>query len=207
MTDDTGTYYSYRTDGPHGLARNPLKAIVAPRPIAWVSTLSAEGGGNLAPYSFFNMINDVPPMIMFSSTGYKDSVRNIVATGEFALSMVSHGLAERMNITSADFPPEIDEFDAAGLVRFPSVAIRPCGVAGSPAILECRSVEVRQLKDQQGAEIDSWMVIGEIVAVHLDRTCLADGRFRTELAVPVLRAGYADEYWSIGPQGKFLMRR
>lgn len=207
MTTANAGYHSYRLEEGHGLARNPLKAVIAPRPIAWVSTLSAEGVGNLAPYSFFNMINDAPPMIMFSSVGYKDTVRNIAETGEFALSTVSSILAGAMNVTSGAFAPDVDEFDTAGLLRFPSTVIGPPGVAGSPAILECRSIEVKQLQGRDGQMIQTWMVIGEIVAVHLDRNCLEERLFRTELATPQLRAGYADEYWSIDAAAKFLMRR
>lgn len=201
------SYHSYDVPDGHGLARNPLKAIVAPRPIAWVSTLSRSGVGNLAPYSFFNMISDQPPMLMFSSVGYKDSVRNIEETGEFSVSMASHALAERMNRTSSPLPPEVDEFDVSGLDRLACRQIAPPGVAGSPAVLECRSVEVKRLKDMHGHDADVWMVLGQIVAVHLDKSCIADGRFRTELAQPVLRAGYADEYWGIGAEGKFSMGR
>lgn len=204
---DHSSYHSYDVADGHGLARNPLKAVVAPRPIAWVSTLSRSGVGNLAPYSFFNMISDQPPMLMFSSAGYKDSVSNIEETGEFAVSVASRAMAERMNRTSSPFPPEIDEFDVSGLDRLTCRQIAPPGVAGSPAVLECRSVEVKRLMDVHGNDVDVWMVLGQIVAVHLDRSCLVDGRFRTELAQPVLRAGYADEYWEIGAEGKFSMRR
>ena len=207
MSVHEDAYHYYAADQRHGLARNPLKAIIAPRPIAWVSTISADGVGNLAPYSFFNQVSDSPPMLMFSSVGRKDTVRNIAATGEFALSIASHALAAAMNLTSGDYPTAIDEFDAAGLSRMPCRAIRPPAVAGSPAVLECRAVEVRQLAALDGARIDVWMVIGQIVGVHVARVCLVDGLFRTELANPVLRAGYADEYWSIGSEGGFRMRR
>ena len=191
----------------YGLARNPLKAIIAPRPIAWVSTLSADGIGNLAPYSFFNLISDSPPMVMFSSLGYKDSVRNIADTGEFTLSVASHALADAMNLTSRAFPPDVDEFIEAALTRHPSRIVRPAGVAGSPAILECRSAGVQHVHDADGEPTDAWLVIGQIVGMHALRSCLEDGLYRTELANPVLRAGYADEYWEIGEAGKFAMRR
>ena len=208
MTEAAETAYHYYSTGQrHGLARNPLKAIVAPRPIGWVSTVSSEGLGNLAPYSFFNMVSDTPPMLMFSSVGHKDTVRNIEATGEFAVSLASLALSAPMSLTSQPFPPEIDEFDAAGLSRMACREIGPPGVAGSPAILECRSIEVKRLADIDRQPLDVWMVIGQIVGVHIDRKCLVDGLFRTELAEPVLRAGYADEYWAIGEAGKFLMKR
>ncbi len=200
-------YHYFSTAHPHGLARNPLKAIVAPRPIAWISTVSSEGVGNLAPYSFFNMISDRPPMLMFSSVGYKDTIRNIAATGEFSISLVSRALSAEMNLSSLDFPPETDEFDICGAKRMACRAIQPPAVASSPAILECRAVEVKQLADLDQHSIDVWMVIGQILGVHVDRACLTDGQFRTERANPILRGGYADEYWEIGDDGKFLMER
>ena len=207
MTPAEEGYHAYRVGEPHGFARNPLKAIIAPRPIAWVSTLSAGGVGNLAPYSFFNMINDAPPMVMFSSVGHKDSVRNIEETGEFTVSIVAAAQAAGMNVTSNPFPPEVDEFDAAGCARAPAIAVRPPGVAGSPAILECRCVEVKRLRGLDGNPLDTWMVIGEIVAVQIDRGCLADGLFRTERAAPLTRAGYADEYWLTEATGLYRMPR
>lgn len=207
MTTGADSYHYFRVSDGHGLRRNPLKAIIAPRPIAWVSTVSPAGIGNLAPYSFFNMINDQPPMIMFASTGYKDTVRNIAETREFALSTASRRHAEAMNLTSREFASSIDEFDSAGLVRKASSLIRPPGVDGSPAILECTCVEVRQLTASDGRLLDSWMVIGEVLAATLREDCIVDGLYRTETANPILRAGYADEYWAIDAHGKFAMSR
>ena len=208
MTTPTDVPYHYfATADHHGLAHNPLKAIVGPRPIAWVSTLSREGVGNLAPYSFFNLISDHPPMLMFSSAGYKDTVRNIAETGAFSLSLVSRAHAAGMSLSSRDFPPEIDEFDACGIQRMACRAIQPPAVAGSPVILECRAVEVKQLADLEHRPLDMWMVIGQIIGIHIARTCLTDGLYRTERANPVLRGGYTDEYWEIGDTGKFLMER
>jgi flavin reductase (DIM6/NTAB) family NADH-FMN oxidoreductase RutF len=203
----SASYHQFKVAERHGLQRNPMKAIVAPRPIAWVSTLSKAGVGNLAPYSFFNMVNDRPPMVMFSSIGRKDTVQNIAETGEFSLSTASREQAEAMNLTSQDFDGSIDEFDCAGLARAPSMLIRPPGVAGCPAILECRTTEIRQLTLLDGQSIDTWLVIGEVLAVQLRQDCIVDGVFRTELANPIVRAGYADEYWEIGTGGKFLMER
>src|ERR1700739_1883479 len=109
--------YAFRVEEGHGLRHNPLKAIVAPRPIGWISTLSVDGIANLAPYSFFNLVNDAPPLLMFSSTGYKDSVRNIEATGEFICNLATRPLAEKVNLTSAPFAQGVDEFEAAGLEK------------------------------------------------------------------------------------------
>lgn len=200
-------FHSYAVRDGHGLPHNPLKAIIAPRPIGWMSTLSSAGIANLAPYSFFNIINDVPPLVMFASTGHKDSVTNIEATGAFVFNLATRPLAEKMNVTSAMFPPEVDEFEAAGLTKAPSLLVKPPRVAESPAALECRAVEVRQLRDLDGQPVDGWLTIGQIVAVHIDRACLVDGIYRTELARPILRAGYEADYWELTPAGHFTMRR
>lgn len=199
--------YYYEIDQGHGLRRNPLKAIMAPRLIGWISSQGSDGVDNLAPYSFFNMVNDSPPMLMFSSTGFKDSVRNIEATGEFAFNLASRPLAGAVNRTSASVPSDVDEFELAGLEKASCHLIGARRVAASPACLECRLVDIRQLSDLHGAAIESWMVIGQIVAVHLDPTCITDGLFLTERAEPILRAGYAAEYWAIGAAGKFEMAR
>jgi flavin reductase (DIM6/NTAB) family NADH-FMN oxidoreductase RutF len=199
--------HSYRIEDGHGLRHDPLKAIIGPRPIGWISSLSATGVANLAPYSFFAMINDRPPMLMFSSSGYKDSVANIEATGEFVVNVATRPLAEAMNATCAPLPPEADEFDAAGLAKAPSLLVAPARVALAPAALECRAVEVKRLRNLEGREVDGWMTIGQIVAVHLDPACIEDGLYLTERAQPILRAGYAVDYWAIGDTGKFAMRR
>lgn len=207
MTETSGTYRYYTPDGPDRPRRSPLKAIIAPRPIAWVSTLSADGVGNLAPYSFFNMVNDRPPLLVFSSVGYKDSVRNISENPDFSVSIATRALAGQMNLTSQDHPATDDEFDLAGVPRRPSRAISAPGVDGSPAILECRAVEVRQLTGLDCKPLDTWLVIGQVLGVHLRDDCFVDGTFRTDIARPILRAGYADEYWEIGPEGQFRMGR
>ncbi len=207
MTDETGEYYYYTPGGPDRPRRNPLKAIVAPRPIAWVSTVSEEGVGNLAPYSFFNMVNDTPPMVVISSVGFKDTVRNVKSSGEFAINIATRAFAERMNATSQDLPPDVDEFDVAALTRRKCREIRAAAVDGSPAILECRAVEVRQLADIDSNPVDTWLIVGQVVGVHLLAGCMVDGQFRTELARPILRAGYADEYWEIDGDHKFSMKR
>ena len=142
--------YAYRIEEGHGLRHNPLKAIVAPRPIGWISTLSADGIANLAPYSFFNLVNDTPPMLMFSSTGHKDSVRNSEATGEFVFNLATRSLAEQVNATSAAFPSGVDEFEAAGLEKASGLVVACPRVAASPAALECRTVEVRRLRVNRG---------------------------------------------------------
>lgn len=199
--------YSYRVGDGHGLKHNPMKAIVAPRPVGWISSLSLGGTPNLAPYSFFNMVSDTPPLLMFSSVGYKDSIRNVEETGEFIFNLATEPLAKQMNLSSAAFPQDVDEFEAAELEKADAIMLKCPRVAASPAAIECRVVEVRQLKNAEGRLVDAWMAIGEAVAVHLNSACIDDGLFRTELAHPIMRAGYVSEYWAVDARGKFEMRR
>ncbi len=191
----------------HGLPHDPFKAIVAPRPIGWVSTLSASGVPNLAPYSFFNAVCDTPPMIAFSSSGPKDSVANVEATGEFVWNMATRALAEAMNASSAAVPPETDEFTLAGLETAPSRIVAPPRVAASPASLECRLLQIVTLYDLDGGETANRLVIGQVVGVHIRRTFLRDGMFDTGAAHPIMRAGYRDEYVEATPETMFKMKR
>lgn len=176
----------------HGLPFSPLKAIVAPRPIGWISSLGADGTANLAPYSFFNMIADLPPLVMFSSAGRKDSVRNIEETGEFVCNLVTLDLIEPMNATSAPLPREEDEFVHAGLEKAPSILVRPPRVARAKAALECLYVETFRPRSRAGAETDAHMVIGEVVGVHVDDGALVDGRFDMARVTTLARCGYQD---------------
>ena len=143
----------------HNLPHDPFKAIVAPRPIGWISSQDAEGRLNLAPYSFFNAVCDRPPMVMFSSSGWKDSVANIKATGEFVCNLVTRPLAEKMNQTSATLPHGASEFDFAGLAAAPSRIVSPPRVAGAPAALECKLVEIIQLHDLSGARLEQYVTV------------------------------------------------
>ncbi len=191
----------------HGLPHDPFKAIVAPRPIGWVSTLSAAGVPNLAPYSFFNAIGEQPPMIAFSSSGPKDSLVNVEATGEFVWNMATRALAEQMNATSASAAPDVDEFALAGLEAAPSRMVAPPRVAASPAALECRLLQVVALRDLDGNPAPYRLVIGQVVGVHLDRQYLRDGLFDTGAAHPIMRAGYRDAYVEATPETMFNMAR
>jgi flavin reductase (DIM6/NTAB) family NADH-FMN oxidoreductase RutF len=190
LTED----YFYAPAAGHGLPHDPLKAIVAPRPIGWISSVNAAGQVNLAPYSFFNMICDVPPMLMFSSSGWKDSVRNISETGEFVANLAVRELAEAMNLTASDCPSTVDEMALAGLAAAASRVVKPPRVAAAPAALECKCVEIRQLHGLDGALADNWMVIGQIVGVHINPAFLVDGRFDTAAAHPLGRCGYRGDY-------------
>lgn len=173
----------------HGLAQDPFKAIVAPRPIAWISTLSREGAANLAPYSFFNAFAQAPHYVAFGSGPPKDSLRNIEATGEFAVNLVSFDLREAMNASSAHVA--VDEFELAGLAKAPCRLIRPPRVAASPACLECRLHRIIPLPDDDGAAGDH-MVIGRVLGIHIDDRYIADGRVDTVAMRPIARLGYSE---------------
>ena len=119
----------------HGLPRCPFKAIVSPRPVGWVTSMSAKGEINLAPYSFFNAVSDDPPIVMFSSDGYKDSLTFVAETKEFVCNLATFDLRAAVVATSASFPRGINEMAEAGLTPSPSRLIRPPRVAASPAAL------------------------------------------------------------------------
>ncbi len=186
----------YEPKSGHGLRHDPFKAIVAPRPIGWISTVDAAGRHNLAPYSFFNAISSKPPMVAFSSEGMKDSVRNARATGEFVCNLATAALAEGMNMSAANVPPEVDEFELAGLATAPCRLVRPLRVAASPAALECKVTDVLHLRDLDGNETDRHLVLGQVVGVHIDEGYLDNGLFDTARAVPLARCGYR-EYASV----------
>jgi flavin reductase (DIM6/NTAB) family NADH-FMN oxidoreductase RutF len=197
----------YEPAAGHGLPHDPFKAIVAPRPIGWISTRNAAGVPNLAPYSFFNAVCSTPPLIAFSSAGRKDSLANAEATGEFVWNMATRALADAMNASSATVPPEVDEFVLAGLEAAPSRLVRPPRVAASPASLECRVVAIHELKGVDGRSAGHWLTIGEVVGVHIRTEFLRDGLFDTGAAHPIMRAGYRDEYVEATPETIFRMAR
>ena len=202
MANDNAHYYE-PADG-HGLRHDPFNAIVGPRPIGWISSISPDGAVNLAPYSFFNGFNYFPPIIGFSSIGWKDSVANVAATKEFCWSLATKALAEPMNLTCAPAPAGVDEFEVAGLTHAPSRRVRPPRVLESPVNFECRLTQVIQLEGAAGAKLDTWLVLGEVVAVHIDKTLITDGVYQTAEARPILRAG---DYVEVRPDALFEMRR
>lgn len=176
----------YRPAEGHGLPHNPFNAIVSPRPIGWISTRGPQGD-NLAPYSFFNAVAYTPPQVVFSSTGTKDSVTNARATGVFAVNVVGEAMFHAMSETSAELPPEVDEFAHAGVAKAECTTI-PCPrVAHAPATLECRVVDIVALQGR-----DNHLVIGEVTGIHLRDDCLRDGRFDVTAFNPVARLGYRD---------------
>jgi flavin reductase (DIM6/NTAB) family NADH-FMN oxidoreductase RutF len=186
----------------HGLRHDPMKAIVAPRPIGWISTISRDGVTNLAPYSFFNMVAENPPYVMFSSYGRKDSQRNAEETGEFVCSLATYELREAMNVSSAGVGPEVNEFELAGLATAPSRLVKPPRVAASPAALECRYWKTISPPSRSSHPYS--MVIGEVVGVHIDDRFLTDGMVDTVAMHPIARMGYMD--YSV-VDGKFVLRR
>ncbi len=199
MTD----FHSYAPADGHRLAHDPFNAIVAPRPIGWIASVSVEGKRNLAPYSFFNAFNYRPPIIGFASTGAKDTLANVRATGAFVWNLATRAQADAMNATSAT--TDADEFALANLDTLPSTHVAPPRVAGSPVQFECRTTQIVRLTDHQGAAIDTWLVLGEVVQVHIDPALLDDGVYRTERAHPILRGGGAGDYFELGE--RFDMRR
>jgi flavin reductase (DIM6/NTAB) family NADH-FMN oxidoreductase RutF len=168
-----------------------LNSVVVPRPIAWVSTRSADGVDNLAPHSFFTISSVSPPVVQFTSVGAKDSLRNAVATGEFVVCLSPEQLVEQVNATATDFPPHVSEFDAVGLEREPSRLVAPPRVAASPVAIECRLAGTR---DFGGG---STVVFGEVVWVAVDERVLREDRPAIDLLKPMARLG-ANEWSTIG---------
>jgi flavin reductase (DIM6/NTAB) family NADH-FMN oxidoreductase RutF len=188
----------------HGLPHDPSKAIVAPRPIGWISTISRAGKINLAPYSFFNAVSTRPFIVWFSSEGEKDSAAFAQDSGEFVANLVSRDLAEKMNRTSVSAPRGVNEFVYADLAMAPSRLVAPPRVAAAPAALECRVTEIFRPRALDGTPTSAVVVAGEVVGVHIDDAFLKDGVFDIAMAGNVARLGYMD-YASVNEI--FSMRR
>lgn len=178
----------------HGLKHDPMKAIVAPRPIAWVASLNDQGVHNLAPYSFFNLLSAKPPLLMFSSEGSKDSLRNIAQTGEFTVNLVTQANMASMNLSSASVGPEVDEFALTRVPWLKGDLVAARRVMTSPVNMECKLVEIKPLEDLDGRVLAASMVIGQIVRVHINQDYLQDGLFSITAAGTVARAGYRGDY-------------
>ncbi len=193
-------YYEPGKDD-HGLARDPFKALIAPRPIGWISSVDPTGVVNLAPYSYFNAVATDPPIVMFCPGGrlasgdIKDSRRNVETTGEFVVNVVPYALREEMNATSAEVGPEVDEFALAGLTPLPARLVRPPRVAGAPVHLECRYLRTVELPCNNPASSNA-AVFGTVIAIHIDDSIIIDGRVDVRRFRPVARLGYMD-YTSI----------
>ena len=176
----------------HGLPHDPFKAVVAPRPIGWISSRSAAGISNLAPYSFFNAVASQPNMVMFSSYGMKDSVSNIEETGEFACSLVSYDLRDKMNASSASVGADVNEFELASLTEAPCRLIKASYVAEAPAALECKLLEIVHLGRYEGIESNYHMVIGHVVGVHIKDDFIEGGIVNGAKLQQLSRLGYLD---------------
>lgn len=179
-------------DNRHGLAHDPFKAIVAPRPIGWIGTKGRDGSLNLSPYSFFNAVSDRPKIVMFSSSGRKDTLRNATETGVFSVNYVSADLVAAMNASSTAVPYGTDEFAIAGVMPVMGRLVDAPFVGEAYAVLECRVTEIHTLKTIDGTDADSHAVFGQVVAIHIDERVVRDGRFDVALARPVTRLGYMD---------------
>ena len=206
MADDIDRHF-YRPSEGHGLRHDPLNAIIGPRPIGWISTRGKGGMLNLAPYSFFNAFSYRPPLIGFSSTGAKDSLRNAQETDEFVWNLATRELAERMNATSAAAPYGVDEFGLAGLTPAPSRVVSVPRVAESPVNFECVVSDIVRLRNRGGEHVEAWLTVGEVVGVHIRHDLLKEGIFDTFGAGIVLRAGGPSAYAEIGPESRFDMER
>ncbi|GGJ91171.1 flavin reductase family protein [Pseudomonas matsuisoli] len=191
----------------HGLAHDPFNAIVGPRPIGWISSRDRAGVLNLAPYSFFNAFNYVPPIIGFASVGYKDSVRNIEQTGMFCWNLATRALAEQMNASCAAVDPDVDEFRLAGLTPAESQVVDVPHVAEAQVAFECKLTQLIRLETAGGDAVDTWLTLGEVVAVHIDQALLVDGVYQTAAAKPILRGGGPADYFQIDAANAFKMFR
>lgn len=184
-------FYDTETNA-HGMSHDPFKAIVAPRPIGWIGTRGRDGSINLSPYSFFNIVSDTPKIIMFSSTGRKDSLRNAEETGVFTASLASRHLAEAVNASSVTVPYGTDEFALAGVTPAPGTLIDAPYVAEAYTALECRVTEILQPQTLKGGKAPSYMVFGEVVGIHIREEVIRDGRIDMALLRPIARMGYRD---------------
>jgi flavin reductase (DIM6/NTAB) family NADH-FMN oxidoreductase RutF len=188
----------YRIGEPHGLPHNPFKGLVVPRPIGWISTLDAGGRVNLAPFSFYNAVTDDPPIVMFApggnhaDTGYKDSVLNALATGEFVVNLATWDLRHEMNISSASVGRDVDEMALAGLKPAPSLVVKPPRVAAAKAALECVFREKIEFPTRRGDGVPTAVIFGEVVAIYIADDVLTDGKVDATKLRPISRLGYQD---------------
>lgn len=187
-------FYEPGTRDRSRLPHDPFKALVAPRPIGWVSTIAADGSVNLAPYSFFNAVAEAPPMLAFSSRGAKDSATFAGEVKEFVWNLVTYELREAMNETSAPLPRGRNEFDRAGLEMAPSRLVAPPRVAAARCAMECRVVHELELRDVDDQPIDQHLVIGQVVGVHLDEAAIMGDGVDTTALRPVARLGGPADY-------------
>ena len=189
----TGAHF-YRPEQGHGFDHDPFKAIVAPRPIGWISTVDAQGAPNLAPYSFFNALSANPPILFFSNEKSSDSLSNCEATGEFVVNMVSQSQWNEMSATSAAVAPGVNEFELAGIEPAACQLVSAPRVANSPASLECKVISIAPVLDMHGEPSTATLVTGQVVGVHIHPDFLSEGRFNTAKARLMSRCGYLSDY-------------
>ncbi len=185
-------YYDPRVQKSHGLPRDPFTSLVVPRPIGWISTISAAGIVNLAPYSFFNAVASRPPHVMFASDGRKDSLRNAEETGEFVCNLATWELREEMNLSSAPVGPEVSEPDFAKLEMTPSVAVRPPRVKRTPVALECQYLKTIEIPGENDKPVPHAIVLGRVVGIYVDDAVIKDGCIDLKRIRPISRLGYMD---------------
>ena len=199
-------YYDCTTNE-HGLKHDPFKAIIAPRPIGWISTVSEEGVLNLAPYSFFNAVAANPNYVMFSTVNRKDSLKNIESNGEFTCSISTWDTREGMSISSAPVDHLADEFALANLATSPSQFVKPPRVARAPASLECKHWKTVEMPDvHPGGDKGHFLIIGQVIGIFIDDNFIKDGIVNTAAMRPLARMGYMD-YGVITPETAFELRR
>ncbi|HST93484.1 MAG TPA: flavin reductase family protein [Microvirga sp.] len=198
-------FYETATNA-HGLPHDPFKALVTPRPIGWITALSARGEINLSPYSFFNAVSESPPMVAFSSSGRKDAVTFVEETGEFVCNLATFDLREQMNRTSAALPRGENEMAHAGLAAAPSRLVKPPRVADAPAALECKWLQTVPLTPLGGGVPSYHLVIGQVVGIHIDDRFIVDGLVDTAAMRPIARSGYRD-YFVSTPETRFSLTR
>jgi flavin reductase (DIM6/NTAB) family NADH-FMN oxidoreductase RutF len=203
----TDPMHFYEPRNGHGLPHDPFNAIVGPRPIGWISSRGADGTLNLAPYSFFNAFNYTPPIIGFASIGAKDTLRNIEQTREFVWNLVTRPLADAMNATCAPAPYGVSEFELAGLTPVASNIVGVPRVGESQVAFECRCTQIVQLQGADGVQVPTWLILGEVVGVHIAPETLVDGVYDTGKAGHVLRGGGPADYFSVGTEQLFHMHR
>lgn len=184
-------YYDPRREK-HGFKHNPMTALVVPRPIGWISTVSRAGVVNLAPYSFFNVVSGAPPFIMFASKPRKDSQRNAEETGEFVYNMATYALRDAVNLSSTEWGAAISEPERIGLEMAPCRAVKPPRVARSPVALECKYFKTVELVSADGTKNQSSLIIGEVVGIHIDESVIVNGHIDVTRMQPLARLGYMD---------------
>lgn len=204
-------FYEPKKDN-HGLAHNPFKSIIIPRPIGWISSVDAESAINLAPYSFFNAVSERPPVVMFASgagrnkDGKKDTLRNIEKTKEFVCNVATWKLRDQVNESSAALDPKTNEFHTVGLEAIPSYMVKVPRVAEAPIHLECKYIKRVELPFSNDGE-KTVVIFGEVVGIHIrDELITGKGLVDVNRLDPIGRLGYAD-YVQINQSNIFSMKR